>query len=356
MEIVGALDLHRTQITFKWLEMDTGEIRRGRIMPVTRESVREWLGQFSGQFKGRDMHLAVEATTGWRFVVEEMQAAGITPHLAEPADTSALRGPKRHAKTDSKDCDHMVDLLLHDRLPESWIAPTHILEVRTLVRVRKALVAERREWQQRMQAQLFHQGAPRGIELTTDRGRNQIQGLELSPAGRMVMSTGFATLDHLAEQLEPLDAQLISFAKRQRGCKALLKLYGVGHLSAVTILAELGDCRRFSNSDDAVRYAGLDISVYESNGKRSPGHLSRQGPATLRWMLYEAAQSAARKTSPDHDYYLETRARINHKRACLSVARKLCRRSYHILKNLGEAAMEPVGSTEPAKPEAPVAA
>ena len=159
-------------------------------MPVTRESVREWLGQFSGQFKGRDMHLAVEATTGWRFVVEEMQAAGITPHLAEPADTSALRGPKRRAKTDSKDCDHMVDLLIHDRLPESWIAPTHILEVRTLVRLRKALVHERREWQQRMQAQLFHQGAPRGIELTTGSGRNQVLGLELSPAGRMVMSTG----------------------------------------------------------------------------------------------------------------------------------------------------------------------
>lgn len=134
MEIVGALNLHRTQITFKWQEMETGEIKRGRIVPVTRESVREWLGQFSGQFKGRDIHLAVEATTGWRFVVEEMQEAQITPHLAEPADTSALRGPKRRAKTDGKDCDHMVDLLLHDRLPESWIPPTHILEVRTLVR------------------------------------------------------------------------------------------------------------------------------------------------------------------------------------------------------------------------------
>lgn len=109
---------------------------------------------------------------------------------------------------------------------------------------------------------------------------------------------GLATLDHLAEQLGPLDAQLISFAKRQRGCKALLKLYGVGHLSAVTILAELGDCRRFSNSDDAVRFSGLDISVYESNDKRSPGNLSRQGPAALRWMLYEAAQSGPARPPP----------------------------------------------------------
>ena len=187
MEIVGALNLHRTQITFKWQEMETGEIKRGRIVPVTRESVREWLGQFSGQFKGRDIHLAVEATTGWRFVVEEMQETQITPHLAEPADTSALRGPKRRAKTDGKDCDHMVDLLLTIACrSRGYHPPTSSRCVRWCA-LRKALVHERREWQQRMQAQLFHQGAPPGIELTTDWGRNQLQGLELSPAGRMVL-------------------------------------------------------------------------------------------------------------------------------------------------------------------------
>lgn len=321
-------------------------------MPATREPVRQWLGQF----RGRDAHFALEATTGWRFVVEEMQAAGIVPHLAEPAETSARRGPKRRAKTDGKDCDHMIDLLRHHRLPESWVPPEHILELRTLVRLRKALIDERREWQQRTQAQLFHQGAPRGISLTTGAGRAQLQALQLSVAGRTLIATGLAVLDHLEEQLRPLDARLISFAKRQRGCKALMNLYGVGHLTSAAVLAELGDCRRFENSDDAVRYAGLDITVYESNGKRLPGHLSRQGPEVLRWMLYEAAQSAVRKTSPDHTYYLHTKARIDHNRACLAVARKLCRRTYHILKELGDAALEPTGATDVRKPVVPIAA
>jgi transposase len=105
-----------------------------------------------------------------------------------------------------------------------------------------------------------------------------------------------------------------------------------------------------------VRYAGLDITVSESNGKRAPGHLSRQGPEVLRWMLHEAAQSAVRKTSPDHTYYLQTKTRIDHKRACLAVARKLCRRSYHILKGLGDTALEPAGATDVRKAGVPVAA
>jgi transposase len=82
-------------------------------------------------------------------------------------------------------------------------------------------------------------------------------------------------------------------------------LFGIGHLTAVTILAELGDARRFSSSRDAVRYSGLDITVSQSDRRRAPGHLSRQGPPALRWALFEAAQAVHRKSSPDRDYYLQ---------------------------------------------------
>jgi transposase len=83
-------------------------------------------------------------------------------------------------------------------------------------------------------------------------------------------------------ELEPLDRRLRAFARRQPGCRALIeRLYGVGPVSATAILAELGDCRRFSSSDDAVRHAGLDITVYQSDDKRAPGHLSHEGPELL---------------------------------------------------------------------------
>ena len=143
-------------------------------------------------------------------------------------------------------------------------------------------------------------------------------------------------IDHLDRQLAPLDAYIVRVSRIQRGCRALQqRLFGVGPLTAVFIWTELGDCSRFPSSDDAVRYAGLDVTVRESADKRPPGHLSRQGPEALRWALYEVAQSAARRTSPDHAYYLEVKKRLNHKRACLSVARKICRRAHHILRSLG---------------------
>jgi transposase len=338
MQIIGALDVHRKQITFKWLNTETGEVRRGRIMPALRENVR----QFLASFKDLDGHFALEATTGWRFVAEELSRAGLTAHLAEPADTATLRGPKRRAKTDRRDCDLLVNLLMSGRLPESWRPPDHVLEIRTLVRLRKDLSDEHRAWHQRLQAQLFHQGAP-SLPAITHQGREQLAEADLSAAGRQVITTCLDAIDYLDRRMASLDAYLVRFSKAQPGCRALKEeLYGVGDLTAVFIWAELGNCARFSSSDDAVRYAGLDITIYESADKRPPGHLSRQGPEALRWALYEVAQCAARPSSPDHAYYLEVKQRLNHKRACLSVARKVCRRAHHILRSLGADAFAPV--------------
>jgi transposase len=76
--------------------------------------------------------------------------------------------------------------------------------------------------------------------------------------------------------------------------------------------------------------------------RRSAGHLSRQGPPALRWALYEAAQAARRPSSPDRPYYDQLAARIGGNRACIAIARKLLKRSYHILRELGDHALEPI--------------
>jgi hypothetical protein len=97
MSIVGAFDVHRRQLTFEYLDTVSGELRGGRVVPADREHLRAWLARFAGQ---DEVHFALEGCTGWRYVVEELGAAGVIAHLAEPADTAALRGRKRHAKTD----------------------------------------------------------------------------------------------------------------------------------------------------------------------------------------------------------------------------------------------------------------
>jgi transposase len=129
-------------------------------------------------------------------------------------------------------------------------------------------------------------------------------------------------IETIDRELVPLDRVLSLYARRQPGCRTLIaRLYGVGPVTATAIVAELGDARRFGCSDDAVRHCGLDVTVHQSDRKRAPGHLSHEGPELLRWALFEAAQQACRPASPDYDYYRQVARRIDHNRACLSVAR-----------------------------------
>jgi transposase len=178
--------------------------------------------------------------------------------------------------------------------------------------------------------------------MSTAAGRAAVDQVELSPAGRQAVEAGLRQIGRLTGELDPLRRQLEVISRRQPGCRALRATqFGVGAVTSVAIWAELGDVRRFGNSDDAVRHTGLDITVYSSDGKRSAGHLSRQGPQLLRWALYEAAKCAARPAAPDHGYYTAARDRRNAGLATLSVARKLTRRCYHTLRELGEEALRP---------------
>jgi transposase len=207
--------------------------------------------------------------------------------------------------------------------------------------LRHTLSEQRSEWQQRIQATLYHHGCPTRRSLLIADGREWLAAQPLPAAAREQVTVALAMIDGIEVQIAPLDKELRAYARRQAGCKALMAHYGIGELTAVTILAELGDCRRFSSSRQAVRYAGMDITVHESDQRRAPGHLSRQGPPALRWALYEAAQVARRPSSPDRDYYEQAAQRLGGNRACLSIARRLLKRSYHTLSELGEEALAP---------------
>jgi transposase len=339
--LVMGIDQHRAQISAEWIDTITGEISRARVAPADRDGVRKFLGRFNGD----DLEVALEATTGWRFVVEELQQIGADVHLAEPAETSALKGKKKRPKTDWADARHQRELLLIGRLPESSIPPAHLLDLRARVRCRHTLSQQRTEWQQRMQATLYHHGVPQRRDLLTLEKREWLAGLAMPAAAREQITISLHMIDAIDLQLVPFDVDLRAYARKQPGCRALVdQIYGVGGLIAVTMLAELGDTRRFQNSRDVVRYSGLDITVYQSDAHRAPGHLSRQGPPALRWALYEAAQRARFPASPDRAYYMQAAERIGGNRACIALARKLLKRSYHILRELGDQALESVAA------------
>jgi transposase len=342
MPIVGGLDIHRKQITVDCLDLDTGELRRGRIAPADRAHLADWLAQ---HMAGRgEVHLAFEGCTGWRYVAEELARAGVSAHLAEPADTAALRGRRRHAKTDRADSRHLRQLLVDGRLPECWIPPAHILEYRALLETYHDLRAEHTAWVQRIHAVLFHQGARRlSSELRTEAGQAELAAIaaaELSATGRRQIATALAMLTASETQLAALRRDLVIIAGHLRGAKVLTaRLYGVGPITGLALTCWLGGAGRFSSARKAVRFAGLDVTVHSSDGKRSPGHLSRQGPEVLRWCLYEAGKTHARGRAPDHTYYAQAQERLDGKRAALSQARKIIRQACHILTELGDDAL-----------------
>ena len=231
--IVGGLDIHRRQITFDYLDTATGELSRGKIVPADREHVRSWLARFAEQ---RDVALALEGCTGWRFVVEELKQAGVEAHLAEPADTAKERGRKQRAKTDRADARLQRELLAAGRLPESWIPPGHVLEVRTKVRLYKALADERKGWMQRIHATLFHQGVPGlACHLLDFDGQAHLDKAELNPAGRQLVEVALRQIDHLEAELSRLRTELVAFGRRQVGCRAIQSHYGIGALLSVAI-------------------------------------------------------------------------------------------------------------------------
>ena len=339
MSIVGGLDVHRKQITFDYLDTASGVVERGQILAADRRQLARWLGRFDGR---DDVAFAAEACTGWRDVIEELQRAGVVAHLADPAETAAARGRKRRAKTDRTDARLIRTLLTEERLPECYIPPTQVLEYRALLELYHDLRREHTAWVQRIHAVLFHQGAEHlgagGVSTVEGRQRLvEVAAGQLSPAGQIQIATGIEMLEATERHLEQIRRQLLGIARHVRGAKTLADaLYGVGPITALALTCWLGGAGRFSSSRKAVRFVGLDVTVYSSAGKRSPGHLSRQGPAVLRWCLYEAGKTHALGRAEDHDYYARVKDRIDGKRAALSEARKIVRRASHILTDLGE--------------------
>jgi transposase len=345
-------NIHRKQLTFDWVDDQTQRWERGRITPADREHLADWLTRFDPATAG-PVAFAMEGCTGWRYIAEEMAKAGVDAHLAEPADTSALRGPKRRAKTDKADAKLLRELLATGRLPECYIPPAQVLEWRALLELYQDLRIQHTGWAQRIQAVCFHQGTTAPGQAGIVRGdRARLRAIideQLTISGRLQVNTALTIMDVLAEHLDRLRRRLLSTARGVKGARALMHdIYGVGPMSSLALCAWLGGEHRFSSSRKAVRFVGLDITVHSSDGKRSPGRLSRQGPEVLRWLLFEAAKTSARSCAPGYGYYTQVRDRYDANRACLSQARRIVRQATHILTGLGDDAFTIVA--QPAAP------
>lgn len=327
--LYAGLDIHKAVFQAAVLDPDSGELRESRFEP-SRERLNDW----AIEWKDRLAAVAIEATTGWRWVARELQARGFEVHLVDPGRASALRGRRRQPKTDRLDARWLALLLARELLSEceAWLPPAEIQRLRDRTRLRKVLAGERTGWAQRLHALLAHEGWPcaRGRLLTTE-GRRWVAALTLDAHVRAQVDVIVAVMAALEEQLELVESELRRHARADQRCQALQTIFGVGPILACHLLAEIGDARRFQRPRQLVRASGLDPSVIESAESKRRGRLAKQGSRHLRWALVEAANHSHRTGSPDHALYTSTVKRCGRGRARLTVARKIARRSYHVL-------------------------
>ena len=167
---------------------------------------------------------------------------------------------------------------------------------------------------QRIHAVFFHQGAPAlgeaALRTDDDLGALRAAAAHLSPAGQLQVATALDMLAALQARLDVLRHRLLAAARGLTGARVLAeRLYGAGPVTGLAMTCWLGGAGRFSSSRKAVRFAGLDVTVWSSDRKGPAGRLSRQGPEVLRWAVYAAGKTHARASAPDHDYYAAVKDR-----------------------------------------------
>jgi len=328
--LYAAIDIHKLAFQAAVLDPESGQLVEERFA-ADRESLARWAEQWRGQL----VAVAIEATTGWRWVWRELVERGLEVRLAEPLQARALLGRRRSAKTDRLDARWLARLLAKEMLPQSWIPPEQIQQLRDRTRLRKALAEDRRRWGQRLHAYLLHEGWPCSrSNLLRPPGLRWAAALRLSADARLQVDSLLAVIAALEAQLDTLDAELRRFARADERGQALQSIYGIGPILACHLLAEIGEARRFRRAEQITRLAGLDPVVDESGESRRRGHLAKAGSPHLRWALVEAAVHAHRAGAPDLGLYRATRARRDTSVARLTVARKIGKRAYHILREL----------------------
>ncbi|AUY52770.1 IS110 family transposase [Streptomyces sp. CB01881] len=325
MSVYVGIDVHRKRSQIAVID-EGGAVRVNRNVPNGVETVLGVIGDLPV-----GTPVAFEAAYGWGWLVELLEDYGYEPHLVHPLRCKAIASAR--LKNDKVDAAILGQLLRADLLPEAWIAPLDVRQQRALLRHRFQLVRLRTLLRNRVHAVLADLGQDRSGGCFTGPGRDWLASLELPDASRRVVDDLLQLMDALQVPIDALDKQLAAHARGDPRVKGLMELPGVGVLTALVILAEVGDVTRFPSARKLAAWAGLTPTVRASDLTVHQGHISKQGDAWLRWILCEAAQTA--KRSPAFaDTYQAIAARRGKKIATTAIARKLLTRAYHLLRDL----------------------
>lgn len=312
------LDIHKKVIAYCIKRIDGTLVRQG-IVSAERKALQTWLCELPGPWYG-----AMEATlfTGW--VYDFLKPHAVELKVAHPAMLKAITTAKK--KNDRDDAEKIADLLRVNLLPECHMMPEELRALRRILRYRSMIVHTAVKMKNKMSGLLMEVGAQyckrrlhgkKYFNALCERVEDVPDSVkELLRLSR----SGFELFDGIQKKL--VGALQENSLIRER-VQRLMSIPGVGEITALTWVLEMGELRRFSSSRHAISYCGLCSAQHESAGKEHRGPISKQRNKHLQTTLIEAAKLAPRWNEQLAVLHERESARGNRNRATLAVARKL---------------------------------
>jgi transposase len=238
---------------------------------------------------GPDPEVVLEATYGWYWAADLLQACGAKVHLAHPLGIKMF-GYQR-VKTDARDSRNLAELLRMGRLPEAWLAPPAVRELRELVRYRAKLVALRSGLKAQVHAVLAKQGVRVPMsDLFGVAGTRLLDELGLEHAYAQRVASLRRLLAAYDQEITMLGREIATALADDAGYLAIQAIPGVGPVLAAVFVAEIGDIQRFAGAPPLCSWAGLTPRHRESDTTVRRGPITKQGPRLVRWAAVEATQ------------------------------------------------------------------
>ena len=323
MLIIGC-DFHPGFQQIAIFDNRTGEMEEKRLQH------RAEAEQFYRSLAGQEVRVGMEACGHYPWFERLLAELGLELWFGDAARVRA--SVVRKQKTDRRDAEHLMHLLIEDRFPRIWVPSLEVRDVRQLLVHRHKQVQARTRIKNQLQAMALSHGVQKKYKLWTQAGRAELEQLPLLPYAAQRRQKLLAELDAGEAEIVELDRRVGEEARQRPEAVRLMTHPGVGPVTALAMVLTLGPAERFESAKQVGSYFGLIPSEESSGGKQRLGRISKQGSSFLRFLLVEAGQTAARYDPQLKRFYRRLATRKNHGVAKVAVARKLATRMYLMLR------------------------
>jgi transposase len=326
MKIYVGIDLHKVSSTWVGLKEKGDEPLFVKEFPVTPSGVSEGITLVKEY--SSDAEIALEPCLGWRWVMEQLQEAGMSVHITNPRRTKMISDSIQ--KTDRNDAKTLAILLRSGMFYESYITPPEIHTLRSLLRERSFLVCTRASFKCRLEGVVTREGR----HLVSGSSSSQKATKSILAYDNPEWNTHLTIISELTNHILKLEKEIQEKAKDLTLPKLLQTMPGVGAITALNIYAEVGDFTRFDSPHKLTAYAGLVPSERSSGGVRRLGHISKAGSRQLRYIIVEAAMHVRNKDKGTHlyDFYASLKKTRGAMRSRVALARKMLTIMWYMVK------------------------